>query len=128
MAKKKRRIKRRVSRFERVVKRAKPQTSYRDIPLKFQTGLPSGRPRKQKITRRVIVRPKAEAITQRKIYIGLNPSTKVQTKTRPILSLSSPMACKQKKARARREYFGMRAAGKGGSRVNLQSNRFTVRC
>lgn len=131
MARKKRKIGKsvRYTRFEREVSRAKPQTTYRDIPYKYQTGLPVLSKRDKRTTlSRVVVRPKAEALPKRKIYIGVKPTTRVQTKTRPILSLSSPMACKQKKARARREYFGMRAAGKGGSRQNLLSKRFTVRC
>jgi hypothetical protein len=49
-------------------------------------------------------------------------------KVRPIFSRIAPLNCAQKKAKARREYFSMRAAGRGARRKNRQNHRFTVRC
>ncbi len=36
--------------------------------------------------------------------------------------------CQVKKAKARHEYFSMIKSGKGASRTNQKSNRFTVKC
>ncbi len=47
----------------------------------------------------------------------------------PILSKISPYTCKQKKAKARHDYFSMKANGSAGPRLRRpHKNRFTVRC
>lgn len=42
--------------------------------------------------------------------------------------VSAVASCKRKKAKARHDYFSMRAAGKGARRIFKKTNRFTVRC
>ncbi len=99
------------------VPRAKPQFNY-SLPLTRRIAV-------KQLTRRV-VRAKARrmersAITKEVIKVE-------RKKVRPVLSKLSTLDCRQKKAKARREYFGMKAGGAGARKNRPHQHRLTVRC
>lgn len=66
-------------------------------------------------------RPAVKLVRKEKRLIRKN-------RVRSILSLVSPFDCERKRAIARREYMGMKAAGKGAKTGKPHQNKFTVRC
>lgn len=73
-------------------------------------------------------RPISRAIRKNEIETKKVLTKIEQGKVRPIMSNISPLSCQAKKAKARREYFGMKKAGRGGRLNRPHRNRFTVEC
>ncbi len=116
MARKKRRSKKTV----RTIHRAQPLTSYTPKAIRKikqiarKKGVAAPLLSKREPTKRAIVH-EVKKIRQKRVL--------------PILSKISPYSCKRKRAKARHDYFSMRAAGAGGNRLpGPHKNRFTVRC
>ncbi len=115
MAKKQRKIRKKIVR-----------TVHRVQPLTYET--PEGLRRIKRITKRKVgpwVLSQREP-TKRVIRQEVRKIRK--KRVLPILSKISPLNCKAKKAKARRDYFSMRASGAGAKLPGPHKNRFTVRC
>ncbi len=109
--------------YERI-KRAKTR-NLRGRPIRIgKTKFPT---RKKPHITRSVVRPKGRSIP-RKIALARRLNVKLKKRVLPQFPHVKPRTCKAKKAKARREYMGMRAAGKGARRKFQKTKRFTVRC
>ncbi len=103
----------------RTVHRAQPLKDYtpkaiKRVKTQLRKVAPIGTLAKREPTKRVILN-EVKAIRKKRVL--------------PVLSKISPYSCRRKRAKARHDYFSMRAAGAGGSRKKgPHKNRFTVRC
>ncbi len=115
MARKKRRVK-------KIVRTTRPKV-YRATPLT--------KIKKPKPVRRITKQVGQTALSRREPAKRLTENVPSIRKKRvlPVLSKIQINTCRNKKAKARHDYFSMRAAGAGGFRLpGPHKNRFTVRC